>query len=323
VLLIASRRSPDQPSSAARTDATGGCEARGRVARDGATRFPIGGYANLLATGAGSVWTLVASGGGPDGAERLRILRIDPRTGALERHPYRGSSEARIRVGHGAVWLADPQTRVVTRMSLADGRRLTTRPFGAGAPRELAIGPGGVWAIEDARPRLVELDPETARPLRRLHVRRASELADVAVDADRVWLTDAARGSVIRMSVATGRMIGEPTPVGGTALDIELDGAHAWVDLGEADQLARVDAGGRLVARARDNGGDAFAIAVGFGSVWVTNYGLGTVTRVDAQTGRRVGPPIPVGADPKGVAVGDQAVWVATAGECSLTAIDP
>jgi streptogramin lyase len=67
------------------------------------------------------------------------------------------------------------------------------------------------------------------------------------------------------------------------------------------------------------NGGDTFAIALGYGGVWATNYGRATVTRIDRRTGERIGDPLATGADPKGLAIGAGAVWVANAGACTLT----
>jgi streptogramin lyase len=66
-----------------------------------------------------------------------------------------------------------------------------------------------------------------------------------------------------------------------------------------------------------------FAIAIGHGSVWATNYGPDTVTRLDAETGERIGRPIPTGPDPKGIAVGAGSVWVANAGECTVSRLAP
>jgi streptogramin lyase len=109
--------------------------------------------------------------------------------------------------------------------------------------------------------------------------------------------------------------------VAATALDIEATPEYAWVDLGEDEGLARVHA--RRPRLEVADGGTVFAIALGFGSLWATNYFAGTVTRIDAATGERIGEPIPTGADPKGIAVGMGAVWVANAGACTLTRIDP
>jgi streptogramin lyase len=97
------------------------------------------------------------------------------------------------------------------------------------------------------------------------------------------------------------------------------------VDLGDADALAAVDAetGRVLHARVPNGGGDAFAIVLGYGSVWVTNYARATVTRIDSRSGERVGDPLPTGDTPKGIATGEGAVWVANAGDCTLTRISP
>jgi virginiamycin B lyase len=70
------------------------------------------------------------------------------------------------------------------------------------------------------------------------------------------------------------------------------------------------------------NGGEVFAVALGFGSVWATNYGADTVTRVDAATGAVVAT-LPTGDDPKGVATGAGAVWIANAADCTLTRLEP
>ena len=57
--------------------------------------------------------------------------------------------------------------------------------------------------------------------------------------------------------------------------------------------------------------------------MWVTSRAANTVTRIDPDSGRVVGRPIPVGTEPLGVAVGAGAVWVANFGDDTVTRIDP
>jgi streptogramin lyase len=66
------------------------------------------------------------------------------------------------------------------------------------------------------------------------------------------------------------------------------------------------------------------ALAIGFGSVWVAGRDAGTVTRVDAATGRpaRTAKPLRAGRGPLAVATGEGAVWVAAA-DGTITRIDP
>jgi streptogramin lyase len=292
----------------------------GRVAIPAGTgRIPIGGYANLVAVGEGYVWAPVVAEG-----ERVTILRIDPTSGAVARFPYEGSSEVRIRTGGGAVWLADPQTRALTRIDVATGRLTVTRPFGGRRePRELAVGSGGVWLVPGIGGDLAVADLRDGRVRRRVRT-GVSAIGDVAPAGRTVWLSTAGPPGVMRLDARTGRRLGRLVRVEATALDIEATPERAWVDLGrEEDTLVRVDAHADEPTVRADNGGDAFAIALGFGSVWATNYGAATVTRLDATSGKRIGEPIATGADPKGIAAGMGAVWVANAGDCTLGRIVP
>ena len=64
------------------------------------------------------------------------------------------------------------------------------------------------------------------------------------------------------------------------------------------------------------------AVAAGFGSVWVTNSGDNSLTRIDRHT--LTGAPVPTGgASPSGVTVGFGSVWVANSGDATVTRIDP
>jgi streptogramin lyase len=271
---------------------------------DGTGRIGVGGYANLLTVGEGSVWVLVA---GP----RRTVVRIDAHDGRVRRYPFTGSEEARLAAGHGALWLADPQSGAVTRLDATSGRSTVHRPLHA---REITIGPDGPWVAAAEGGRVARLDPGSGT-VRERHRLRVDEIADLDAGDGTLWVTTGEDGRVLRVP-------GGATRVGATALDVEAAGGHAWVDLGDADTLVRMQADGS-VARRVANGGNAFAIAVAHGSVWASNYGLGTVTRIDEETGRRVGRPIGVGRDVKGVAAGEGAVWVANAGECTISRLAP
>jgi YVTN family beta-propeller protein len=63
-------------------------------------------------------------------------------------------------------------------------------------------------------------------------------------------------------------------------------------------------------------------IAFGSGSIWVSNNGNGTVSRVD-PTSDRVVATVDVGGAPAGIAAGAGSVWVGNFGNSDLTRIDP
>ena len=65
------------------------------------------------------------------------------------------------------------------------------------------------------------------------------------------------------------------------------------------------------------------AAAFGYGLVWVTNYGQGTVRVVDPQRNRPVGKAIKVGSAPCGIVTGGGAVWVNEYGTNRVVKINP
>ena len=87
------------------------------------------------------------------------------------------------------------------------------------------------------------------------------------------------------------------------------------------DSLSRMDNNGRLMASVRV-GGQPGAIALGAGSVWVTDAAGDAVSRLDAS-GSRVIDQISVGESPAGIAFGFGAVWVANSGDRTVSRIDP
>lgn len=70
-------------------------------------------------------------------------------------------------------------------------------------------------------------------------------------------------------------------------------------------------------------GSKPLGIAVDAGSVWVSNRGLDTASRLDPVTATLVGSPVSVGTDPRTVAIGEGGVWVANNGSNDVTRIDP
>src|SRR5437879_2248937 len=78
---------------------------------------------------------------------------------------------------------------------------------------------------------------------------------------------------------------------------------------------------GKVVA-AGALGASPNSIAVGAGSVWVTNTDEHTVSRISPDTGN-VLQTIPVGSGASGIAADDHAVWVANSLDSTVSRIDP
>ena len=104
------------------------------------------------------------------------------------------------------------------------------------------------------------------------------------------------------------------------------DATSVWAADNQAGGIARIDPRTNQVVQRVALDADPFAVAVGFGSVWVTSYfhDPHEVLRVDPTTGRVLDTitdlPIDGGS---GIAVGEGAVWVACTYAPSLIRIDP
>jgi YVTN family beta-propeller protein len=84
----------------------------------------------------------------------------------------------------------------------------------------------------------------------------------------------------------------------------------------------RIDLASRTIVGSIAVGSHPSGVAVGEGSVWVTNSGDGTVSRIDPVT-NTITATITVGQRPQGIAVGEGTVWVANNLNNTVSRIDP
>lgn len=181
----------------------------------------------------------------------------------------------------------------------------------------------------------------TNQPRNLVHVLDAATgalLAEVAVEAPCGAMTVAAGGlwvascrvrGVVRVGLGSNQVTarvatGLADPEGELSLAATAQGV--WVASHEDGALSLIDsATGAVTARVPVKP-RSFAVAAGFGSVWVSNTGSpgvpGSVQRVD-PVARQVVAEIATGPQPRFLAVGEGAVWVLNQGEGTVTRIDP
>ena len=110
-------------------------------------------------------------------------------------------------------------------------------------------------------------------------------------------------------------------PVGSGPTSVAIGEGSVWVTNSLDRTVSRLDPQTSTVIQRIDVGGDPSGIAVGAGEVWVANSLDGTVSRIDAQTNRVV-QTVQVGVTPSALAVAAGEVWVTSAEERSVTRID-
>jgi YVTN family beta-propeller protein len=108
-------------------------------------------------------------------------------------------------------------------------------------------------------------------------------------------------------------------PLGAAPGRLAVGAGSVWVTDFNAHTVSRVD--GQEVRQVIAVGGGPSAITVGNGAVWVADALDGTVARVDPGTDRVV-QTIPVGDRPSGIAYGEGTVWVANADDHTVVGID-
>jgi YVTN family beta-propeller protein len=99
-------------------------------------------------------------------------------------------------------------------------------------------------------------------------------------------------------------------------------GVNPSVTPGYANSVIRIDPATKEIVETIPVGLRPFAVAVGEGSVWVTNLDEETVSRIDPVSNEVVAT-IPVGGGEGRLAVGEGVVWVANAKTDTISKIDP
>ena len=139
------------------------------------------------------------------------------------------------------------------------------------------------------------------------------------------WIASTGDDQVRRVESNPDPVVIGTIPVGDQPNGISLGKQLVWVTNSGDDTRqphrprARRPWSARRSASARSRSGSTSAP----NSVWVTNHGDGTVTRIDSSTAQIVGSPIEVGKGPRGVIEGLGSVWVANADDGTVSRLDP
>ena len=221
-----------------------------------------------------------------------------------------GGKSPRLVLGPNTLGVIDPRSnRVIEAIAVGD------------TPTSVAIGPGAVWVLNANEQTLSRVDPASRTVVKTIPAGESP--TDVAVGAGSVWVVSAAfmleqidpgSGSVLRATKLPERqgLLG----VGGTTPWLAATHGDVWAT--GKGSLARIAPPGlRVFFR---NVGCCDGIAIGYGSVWVTNDA--GVARLDLQTGVTTAQ-IRLPFSPSHVAVGAGAAWIVDSNGNALWAIDP
>jgi peptide/nickel transport system substrate-binding protein len=202
----------------------------------------------------------------------------------------------------------------------ASGHIIGQVPVG-GRPGGVAVGAGSVWATDQERGSLVQIDPSSPRVVDTIHV--GTDPTGVVVGGGGVWVADSGASTVWWVN-ASAPSAQSPTPiqVGQGPGPIAYGDRAAWVINTTDATLQRIGADRLKPSHPVPVGGAPSAVAVGGGWVWVTDSSSSAILKVDPRL-LRVVARLPVGNDPVAVVYGGGKVWVANAADGTVTRLDP
>lgn len=277
-----------------------------------------------ITTGYGSVWAITYTG----------VARIDAATNAVVATiPVEVEESSGIAAGEGAVWVTYVRGEV-TRIDPTTNTVVASIPVkGAWPLTGIAVGGGSVWVarLGAGDGTVVRIDPQTNEVVG-APIPVGAGPAHVAYVAGFVWVTNTADGSVSRIDPRTGqvtasggivRMGGPPEPGSGPVWALSNDSVLTL------DPASNMVLASLPIPRPDE-------VVFSEGGVWILtttgstdpNFYIpdpdqpATVVLLDAQAGRLVGTPVPVGNSPAHLAVGEGAAWVANYDSGVVTRIE-
>jgi DNA-binding SARP family transcriptional activator/streptogramin lyase len=190
----------------------------------------------------------------------------------------------------------------------------------AGAPGPIAVGVRTAWLGDGQERSVLTLDPAT---LRTRDIARLGVFPyQLASDGSTAWAGDGFYGTITAID-SHGQVSRpfrpEPRATGGLAVTF---GAGAlWVG-SEDGSLVEVNPATDIETSEIRGAGDAAALAVGAGSVWIAEATEDDLRRVSLAS-HSLTTSIPIGGTATGIAVGEGSIWAITPAESRVWRVDP
>jgi DNA-binding SARP family transcriptional activator/ABC-type transport system substrate-binding protein len=243
------------------------------------------------------------------------LVRIDLLTGAVRRVGV-GVQPSSLAAADGILWVGSAAAHTVVRYdprrrSFASPVALPADVGVVGTPAaNLAAAGGAVWVDAGGAAGVRRLDARTGAVTATAH---GVQTGAIAAGEGAVWVAGAFFGAsrVDKINLHTGRREGSIPISGGEIVGVAAGLGAVWV-VTTNGAVWRIDPATAQLSRTIPVPKGASGIAVGDGSVWITNAARGTLTRIDPGT-NEPGRPIRLGQRPTRVSVVGRRVLVALA----------
>jgi hypothetical protein len=143
---------------------------------------------------------------------------------------------------------------------------------------------------------------------------------DLAFGGGAIWTANLGDGTVSRVDPATNGA--QSIKVEGFPVEVDFSDKGGLFVWNQTDSIVHVDPATNQVGDPIKLPAEIGSVAVGEGSVWVSQPSKDNVIRINEETMEIDGDPIPVGDNPGSLAVGEGGVWVTNTGDKTITKID-
>ena len=183
-----------------------------------------------IAVGAGSVWMMTDSKGGPDGV----LLRISPGKNAVVARIRVPAGSYAAAFGGGSVWVTSTGQNLLTRVDATTNKVVSETKVGKG-PRFLTVGAGSVWTLNQGDGTVSRVSMKSGRLTATIRAGLAGHGGEIAYGAGAVWAT--LEGfPMTRIDAGTNRVMAQWVGKGGDSIRVGLgsvwltdyDGGVVW-----------------------------------------------------------------------------------------------
>jgi class 3 adenylate cyclase/DNA-binding beta-propeller fold protein YncE len=172
-----------------------------------------------FATDGGSIWIALLYNG---------VYRIDAASGRVL-GPVPGSSDATaLAIGGGAVWIAERNDEVVSRIDPTTRTVELSIPFGAREADSMAFGAGALWVADAATNKVWRIDPVQNEVSDTIEVGQGP--AAIAIAGNAVWVANRGDGTISRIDADQGRVV-TTIKVGKNVDGIAVGFGAVWVNV--------------------------------------------------------------------------------------------
>jgi len=207
-----------------------------------------------------------------------QLAKIDLKTRTLV-HVFKigpAAPEGGIATGAGSVWLITDKHGSLAQIDPDSGAILRTVHVPAGSFNPV-FSDGRIWVTRAKGTEVTSVDANTGKILD--HFSTGPRPRFVTAGGGAVWSLNQGDGSLSRVDIAGQRpVVTLPLHTPGPGGDITYGDGRVWTTMMKTP-LTVIDAA-RSVILCQWKGAGGDAIGFGYGTIWLTNYSSGTVSRI-------------------------------------------